>query len=427
MNKTQALPCAIHPSLNRAPTQSDAMTNPKPKRIQPLFPICGVLVSVLIGVIIGVILNAISASAYAQQDGKAGKGKAALTVQVVQAQRADWPLQLRASGNIAAWQEAILSAEVGGLRIAEITVNVGDSVKAGQVLATLDSASVQIDLAQAQATLAEAAAALTEARANATRAREVQASGAVSQQQVSQWLTAEKTAEARLLSAQAQRDAQQLRLARSSVLAPDAGTISSRLATLGAVVAPGQELFRLIRGDRLEWRAEVTATELAQLRSGQSAQIAAPASAQSGTPSNNGMLSGRIRMLAPTVDVQSRNALVYVDLPANAMRAGLRPGMQVRGEFALGNANALSLPLQAISMRDGFSYVFAVGDDQRVRQIKVQLGRRSMDRVEISSAIDNKARYVAAGTAFLSDGDLVHVVPGSAAASAAVPTATKAP
>ena len=415
MNKTQALPCAIHPSLNRAPNQSDTMTNPKPKRIQPLLPICGALVSVLIGVII----NAISASAYAQQDSKAGKGKAALTVQVVQAQRADWPLQLRASGNIAAWQEAILSAEVGGLRIAEITVNVGDSVKAGQVLATLDSASVQIDLAQAQATLAEAAAALTEARANATRAREVQASGAVSQQQVSQWLTAEKTAEARLLSAQAQRDAQQLRLARSSVLAPDAGTISSRLATLGAVVAPGQELFRLIRGDRLEWRAEVTATELAQLRSGQSVQVAASGSA----PANNSMLSGRIRILAPTVDVQSRNALVYVDLPANAMRAGLRPGMQVRGEFTLGNANALSLPLQAISMRDGFSYVFAVGDDQRVRQIKVQLGRRSMDRVEISSAIDNKARYVAAGTAFLSDGDLVHVVPGSAA----VPSAAKAP
>ena len=104
--------------------------------------------------------------------------------------------------------------------------------------------------------------------------------------------------------------------------------------------------------------------------------------------------------------------------------------MQVRGEFTLGNANALSLPLQAISMRDGFSYVFAVGDDQRVRQIKVQLGRRSMERVEISSAIDNKARYVAAGTAFLSDGDLVHVVPGPvagpAAGSASSPTAGSA-
>ena len=408
MNNTQPLPSAIHPSLNRTRNHPDAMTHPR--LIHRLF----LLVSVLI--------SASNASVFAQQDSKAGKAdkaKAALTVQVVQAQRADWPLQLRASGNIAAWQEAILSAEVGGLRIAEISVSVGDSVKAGQVLATLDSAAVQIDLAQARATLAEAEAALTEARANAARAREVQASGAVSQQQISQWLTAEKTAEARVLSAQAQRDAQQLRLARSSVLAPDAGTISSRLATLGAVVAPGQELFRLIRGDRLEWRAEVTATELAQLRSGQSVQVTASGSA----PGNNSMLSGRIRMLAPTVDVQSRNALVYVDLPANAMRAGLRPGMQVRGEFTLGNANALSLPLQAISMRDGFSYVFAVGDDQRVHQIKVQLGRRSMDRVEISSAIDNKARYVAAGTAFLSDGDLVHVVPGPAA----VPSTTKAP
>lgn len=408
MNNTQPLPSAIQPSLNRTRNPSDAMTHPR--LIQRLF------------LLVTMLMSAISANAYAQQDSKAGKAdkaKAALTVQVVQAQRADWPLQLRASGNIAAWQEAILSAEVGGLRIAEISVNVGDSVKAGQVLATLDSAAVQIDLAQARATLAEAEVALTEARANAARAREVQASGAVSQQQISQWLTAEKTAEARVLSAQAQRDAQQLRLARSSVLAPDAGTISSRLATLGAVVTPGQELFRLIRGDRLEWRAEVTANELAQLRSGLGVQVAASGSA----PGNNSTLSGRIRMLAPTVDVQSRNALVYVDLPANAMRAGLRPGMQVRGEFTLGNANALSLPLQAISMRDGFSYVFAVGDDQRVRQIKVQLGRRSMERVEISSAIDNKARYVAAGTAFLSDGDLVHVVPGPAA----VPSTTKAP
>ena len=408
MNNTRTLPSVIQPSLNRTHNPSDAMTHPQ--LIQRLF------------LLVTMLMSAIGANAYAQQDSKAGKAdkaKAALTVQVVQAQRADWPLQLRASGNIAAWQEAILSAEVGGLRIAEISVNVGDSVKAGQVLATLDSAAVQIDLAQAQATLAEAEVALTEARANATRAREVQASGAVSQQQISQWLTAEKTAEARLLSAQAQRDAQQLRLARSRVLAPDAGTISSRLATLGAVVAPGQELFRLIRGDRLEWRAEVTANELGQLRSGQSVQVTASGSA----PGNNSTLSGRIRMLAPTVDVQSRNALVYVDLPANAMRAGLRPGMQVRGEFTLGNANALSLPLQAISMRDGFSYVFAVGDDQRVRQIKVQLGRRSMERVEISSAIDNKARYVAAGTAFLSDGDLVHVVPGPAA----VPSTTKAP
>ena len=89
MNNTRTLPSAIQPSLNRTHNPSDAMTHPQ--LIQRLF------------LLVTMLMSAIGANAYAQQDSKAGKAdkaKAALTVQVVQAQRADWPLQLRASGNI---------------------------------------------------------------------------------------------------------------------------------------------------------------------------------------------------------------------------------------------------------------------------------------------------------------------------------------
>ena len=116
-------------------------------------------------------------------------------------------------------------------------------------------------------------------------------------------------------------------------------------------------------------------------------------------------------MIAPTVDPQTRNALVYVDLPADAMRDGkFKAGMFARGEFSTGGANVLTLPLEAISLRDGFSYVFILGADNRVKQLKVQLGRRSSERVEVQGALKGGERVVAAGAAFLADGDLVRVV-----------------
>ena len=339
-------------------------------------------------------------AAAARSSGKALKP--ALTVTTIAPQRADIAVTVQATGSIAAWQEAIVGAESGGLRLAEVRVNVGDAVQRGQVLATFVAESVEADLAQARAALAEAEATFSDARANAVRAREVEGSGALSQQQVAQLLTAEKTAEARLMAQRAQVAAQELRLKHATVLAPDEGSISARNATVGAVVPQGQELFRLIRGDRLEWRAEVTSAEIARIRPGQAVSV---------TAASGAVMSGRVRVIAPTVDAQTRNALVYVDLPANAYRSGaFKAGMFARGEFVTGSGAALTLPLQALSLRDGFSYVFTVGADNRVTQVKVQVGRRAGERVEVIGTLKGDERVVAAGAAFLGDGDLVRVI-----------------
>jgi RND family efflux transporter MFP subunit len=339
----------------------------------------------------------------------AAPAKPALTVTVTSAQRATVATGVTANGNVAAWQEAIVGAEANGMRLAEVRVNVGDVVRKGQVLATFDSAMANADLAQSRAAVAEAEANLAEAAANAQRARELQPSGALSAQQVAQLLTAERTAQARLEAVKAAQQVQQLRLQQAQVLAPDSGVISARSATVGAVVPAGAELFKLIRQGRLEWRGEVAATELAQIKPGQKVTVAPP----TGAP-----VTGTVRTVAPTVDAATRNALVYVDLPESGGR--LKAGMFARGEFATGSSTALTLPQSAVLLRDGFSYVFTVGADGRVAQRKVATGRRSGDRVEILQGLDDQARVVASGGGFLADGDTVRVV--SAAPAAAVKT-----
>jgi multidrug efflux pump subunit AcrA (membrane-fusion protein) len=173
-----------------------------------------------------------------------------LSVTVIEPELRKLPQTLSANGSIMAWQEAIIGAEVSGLRLAAVNAQVGDKVHKGQVLALFADDSVQAEVAQSRALLAEAQAAHADASINADRARKISSSIALSAQQVGQYLTSEKTAEARVASAKAALDAQLVRLHHTKVLASDDGVISSRSATLGAVAAPGQELFRLIRQNR---------------------------------------------------------------------------------------------------------------------------------------------------------------------------------
>ena len=157
------------------------------------------------------------------------------------------------------------------------------------------------------------------------------------------------------------------------MVAPDDGVISSRSATVGAVLPAGQELFRLIRQGRLEWRAEVPSSELGADQAGR------PRDGHAGRRRRRS--HGTVRMVAPTVDPQTRNGIVYVDLPAPG---SARAGMFARGEFDVGNASALTLPQSAVQLRDGFSYVFKVGPDNKVTQVKIETGRRFGDRIEVT-------------------------------------------
>ena len=329
---------------------------------------------------------------------KTTEQKAALTVTVVQPEQQNWKQTFTANGNIAAWQEVVIGSELSGQRLTRVNVNVGDEVKRGQVLAEINSDTIRADLAAAKASYAEAQAVLADAVTNNKRIQQLRNTGAISAQELTQYQTSQATAQARLDASRAQIESNQLRLAQTQVISPDNGVISARTATVGSLAQTGQELFRLIRDHRLEWRAEVTTSDLYKLKQGMNARIFSPDPAQPA-------ITGKVRIIAPVIDPQTRYGLVYVDLPATQ---AVRMGMFVKGEFDLGEKPALTIPQTALLLRDGFAYVFIVGNNNRVTQQKVTVGRRLADRVEILDLPAN-VKLVASGTGFLTDGDLVTV------------------
>ncbi len=319
---------------------------------------------------------------------------AALTVTMASPQRMTWPDVLNAQGSIAAWEEASIGTQIGSYQLVDVRANVGDQVKRGQVLARLNPALLKAEEAQLLARRAQA-------DANDHRARGLQSAGGISDQEVLQFTTEAKTATALLA-------AKQLELRYTDIRASDDGVISARMATTGAVVPAGTELFRIIRQNRLEWRGELTADQIRATRHGQMITLALP----DGTEAQ-----ARVREFAPTLDPQTRLGIVYADiLPGSRARAG----MYGTGAISVGQSRALIVPAECVVIRDGRSYVMLLpssGQTTTVRMRAVTTGRRNDGDVEITAGLTGSERLVRRGAAFLDDGDMVHIVDAERAGS----------
>jgi|SRR6266702_653802 len=328
----------------------------------------------------------------------------ALTVVLLKPQHERWSESIDVSGAIAPWQEATIRSLVTGSRLSEVRVDVGDAVRRGEVLARYDTALLQADVAQMAASLAQAEASAQQARTNEARALQMKDSGGISKQDLLQYRTTAAVTKAQVDVARAQLQARRLDLQNASVVAPDDGTISARAATLGSVTPVGQELFRLIRQDRLQWQAEVTAADVAAVTPGQRILLALP---------DGSHARGVVRRIAPSLDPQSRVAIVYADLePGSHARAGMYAG----GRIVLGESDALVVPASALAMHDGRSHVAVVGGRggvQRVTLREVQTGRREGSAVEIVRGLADTEHVVREGAALLNEGDVVSLAPGA--------------
>lgn len=338
----------------------------------------------------------------------------ASTLAVTLARAQVQPLQrtVVVSGPVAPVEEMQLGVEISGARVTDLLVDVGDHVRAGQVLLELDHRALDSELQQAQAALAEAEAGVELARANLARGEQLAGERFISASQLDELRAARTQAQARRNTARAARDAAQLRRDFAELRAPAAGVISRRLVQPGQVVAAGTELLRLIRDGRLEWRAELPGDELALIEPGAPVRL----------PARDGAtVEGRIRAVSPGVDSDTRTGTIYADLPAPG---ALQPGDYVEGRIVTGQGRALTVPAAAVVQRDGHAYVFTLDDKRVAHRVRVRTGARVGGRVEILEGLKPGDAVVAQGAGFLGDGDSVRVVE-AAAPTAARPAAAR--
>jgi len=338
------------------------------------------------------------------------------------------------TGSLVAREEVVVGAEVDGLRIIEILADVGDRVEQGQVLARLDDTMLRIQLAQntsmiaiAQASIAQMEASIAETQANVTeaadalkRAQTLVVSGTTSPVQLlaretqakvatSKATAAEENlrmAKAEEVFAEAQRSEINLKIARTELKAPTAGTISHRAARQGAVASTaGEPLFRLVRNSEIEFDAEVPETALPQIVPGQNVEVWLPGVSEA--------IGGYVRLVDPTVDKVSRLGRVAVALPHHpAMKAGIF----ARGNITLGRRQAVTVPLSAVLFgKDGPYVQVATNNVVEIRNVETGLKRGA--RIEIVNGLIEGQEVVARGAAFTRPGERITPVRNDARAA----------
>ncbi|MCC6203064.1 MAG: efflux RND transporter periplasmic adaptor subunit [Gammaproteobacteria bacterium] len=325
---------------------------------------------------------------------------ASLTVTTLRLAPVDLTRSVTVNGAVYPWQEVIIGPEVGGYRVTEVLVEVGDRVRTGQELVRLSTALLAADVATRQAMIKQREAELLNARAASRRATALSAQAALSAADLDRLRSEELAAEARLESARSDHESASLKLQYTRVTAPDDGVITARSVNVGQIAQVGTEMLRLLRQDRVEWRGEVPEARLADVRIGQQVRITIASGAE---------LAGKVRIVAPTIASSNRTGLVYVDVPHDER---VRPGMFARGEIEVGQAQALQAPLASVINSDGYSYVFVLRPDNTVERRRVDVGAISAGGIELTGGVVAGEVLVERGAGFLKDGDKVNVVEG---------------
>ncbi len=323
---------------------------------------------------------------------------ASLTINVSKVELKDFTRYLNTNGAINAWQDVIIAAEVGGYRVEEVLVDVGDYVSKGDELVRLSTSLLETDVSSREAALKQREAEAVNARLALERGLSVAERDLLSPSDIDRLKSESIAADGRVDAAMADLEAARVRLQFAHVKAPDDGVISARTVSVGQIAQAGTELLRLVRQNRVEWRGEIPESDLPGLRPGQQVTV---------TSVDGREHSGSIRIVSPTVNPSTHNGMVYVDVPADE---ALRPGMFARGRIELSRGKALVVPLGSIVTNDGYHYVFTVNPDHTVRRQIIETGVIQGDNIEVLRGLEAGVSVVTSGAGFLKDGDLVNVI-----------------
>ncbi len=282
---------------------------------------------------------------------------------LVRASTVELTRTLPVSGPIKAVSSAFVKARVAG-ELQGLTVREGDMVKAGQVLARVDSTEYQARTRQAQQQAESAKAQVDIARRSFENNRKLVEQGFISQTALESSSASLAAAEASYRAAMAGVDVASKSLEDTVLRAPISGQVAQRLTQPGERVAIDGRVLEIVDLSRLEVEANIAAADSLGVKPGQSAKLVVEGSAQS--------LQARVARINPSAVAGSRSVLVYLSLDKPE---GLRQGLFAQGALAVGVSRTLALPVSAIRTDKPQPYVQWV-QDSKVAHQTVELGER---------------------------------------------------
>ena len=328
------------------------------------------------------------------------EGEQVPTVSVLAPGRASVEGTISATGTLAARRAMPVGVVGEGGRVISISVEPGDWVRAGQVLAVIDR-SVQSQQAQSSAAQIEVARADANlAQANLDRALQLVERGFISKADVDRLTATRDAARARVRVAEAQYRELLARNARLNIIAPAAGLVLDRNVEIGQVLGGGAEPpFTIARGGEMELLADVNEDDLAVLSVGRTATV---------TPVGSGKsFSGQIWQISPIIDAQDRQGIARIALPYDP---AIRPGGFASADISRGALVAPRLPESAIQSDEKGSFVLIVGRDNRAERRNVRTGIVTDQGIAIMAGLSGTERVITRAAGFVNEGDKVNPV-----------------
>ena len=328
------------------------------------------------------------------------EGEQIPTVSVLAPGRGSVEGTISATGTLAARRPMPVGVVGEGGRVVSVSVEPGDWVRAGQVLAVIDR-SVQSQQAQSSAAQIEVARADANlAQSNLDRALQLVERGFISKADVDRLTATRDAARARVRVAEAQYRELLARNARLNIIAPAAGLVLDRNVEIGQVLGGGAEPpFTIARGGEMEADLDVNEDDLAVLSVGRTATV---------TPVGSGKtFTCQIWQISPMIDAQDRQGTARCAMPYDP---ALRPGGFASAEISRGALVVPRLPESAIQSDEKGSFVLIVGNDNRAVRRNVRTGIVTDEGIAIVAGLDGTERVITRAGGFVNEGDKVNPV-----------------
>ncbi|MGQ0619789.1 MAG: efflux RND transporter periplasmic adaptor subunit [Panacagrimonas sp.] len=292
----------------------------------------------------------------------------------------------RGTATLEAEAEAVVVAKQAGV-IEQILVEEGARVRAGQVLARLETDRLRLELARTQATA-------DKLNQDFTRAESVYQRKLISRE-------AWEGIKFQLDGARAASDLAALALREAEIRSPIEGVVTLRLIKAGNMIQPGASAFRVTRLDRLDAQVFVPERDIHKLAAGQPATLGVDA-----WPDRT--FAGAIERINPVVDAQTGTVKVTVRMASDQPQ--LKPGMFGRIEVLYDRReNAVLVPRDAVIIEDASTSVFVVADG-KARRRAVRLGYGNAQHAEVLEGLKTGEQVVVTGQSSLKDEARVEVV-----------------